>query len=133
MTEDRLTPPAPSFSLEPQRFYHFVVDLCGLAVLLPHHAEAAAVVPHGPADGVGFERGTDIANPVHPGLGVGDAAIGAEFVAYQGHVVAFGPVGCRVDFEADAARVPVVEPIAPEGEAIREVGNLLRQADGTLV
>ena len=94
--------------LEAQGFYYFFIDAGGLVVLLVDDAEAAAVVPHGPADAVGFKGCSYIANPVHARLHIGVFAVGSELIADEGDAVRVCPGGGFVDEEADAVGVPLV-------------------------
>jgi hypothetical protein len=93
-----------------------------LAILLCYYAEAAAIVPHGPAYVVLLKGFTDVADPVSAVAGAGSFAVDAEFVAEDRNVPAFGPSGYLVEFCIDSLSVPVVGTVADYCQALYRVG-----------
>ena len=89
----------------------------GLTVLFRDYAEATRVIPHRPSDIVTFESGADVAEPARTVFGVG-LAINAKLVAGEWHIPVFSPFSGLADLDRHAVRIPVVESIAENIEAV---------------
>jgi len=72
-----------------------------LSVLFRHHAEAAVVIPHRPADGILLQRRANIGNPRRAILRIRRLAIDAKLVASYRHIPALGPGGHLADLAVD--------------------------------
>src|SRR5277367_2661743 len=112
--------PAPPWSwslllsrwqLQPKRLQrHRICD--GLALGLGDHAESAAIVPHGPADAVFFERRAYVTEPRCAVLRSGHAAIDAKFVAGHRHVPALAPGLHLCELRVESRSVPMLQAVA---------------------
>jgi hypothetical protein len=99
----------------------FVGD--GLTCSLYHDSEAAAIVPHRPADVVLFERGSDIGDPRGAALRIRGLPINAELVARQRHTPMFAPRNDFVELRVYASAVPAIMAITNHLNAVDSVGN----------
>src|SRR5213593_4154041 len=95
----------------------------GLAVFFRHDGEAAAVIPHGPANSVFFERSANIGDPRGAILRVRRLPVHAEFVASDRYIPAFRPDRNLVELRIQARRVPVVQAITHDRESFFGFGN----------
>src|SRR5262249_12499615 len=123
------------FRKKPQRFHGDSIRRVRTFFWTVDYAEAAATiasaeVPHVPADAVVLERAAHVMTPAGAVLRIGDLAVHTELVAGERHIPALGPFGSLADFDGDAVRVPVVEAVAKDLQAVIGVrllrGHLLR-------
>src|SRR5215472_2363860 len=112
---------APDFSGHVQaESFHRVFVRNSFAVFLRDQAEAARIVPHGPADVVALERAAHVVDPTHAILGIGPAE-NAELVAQQRNMVAPGPIRGLIDLGFDARGIPMLLPVADHVEPVDRV------------
>src|SRR6185437_16303072 len=78
----------------------------GTPILLVDHTEAAAVIPHRPANVVLLEGCANIIDPAGACFGVRVASVHAELVAGERNVMSFRPISGKPHLAGDAIAIP---------------------------
>src|SRR5258708_39644519 len=95
----------PSWHLQAKGLHSDFIQL-SFCLSVSDHAEAAGVVPHGPANVVAFQRRAHVGDPPGAILRIGKCPVDTEFVADERNSVLLAPIGGLTDFRVDARGVP---------------------------